>query len=151
MNDPFKHLTGADKLRELEDNSDEVVYKEYEKHLTQDDREEITESLVESIQKVETLSEELKQINKEKKAVISEHKLKTKDEARMLRQGYKFESGKVFIVRDQQAGMAYEYNDKGELIVERKLKPKERQTTIKKLNSLNGTNGNDYYRFFTII
>lgn len=135
MNHPFKDLTGMDRIRALEDNADETQIKTYEKQLDAETREEVASDLVETIQRVDVLTEELKQINKEKKAVISEEKLRLKEKARELRQGYRTETGKVYILREFAEGMAYEYDENGEFIGSRKLKPSERQTTIKQLNT----------------
>lgn len=139
--DPFNGMTGPDRLRAIIDHADEETVKDYEKALTTEDREEISETLVEAIQRVDVLTEELKQIKKEKTAVIDEEKLKVKTSARTLRQGFHQQTGKVYIVRNYEEGTAYEYDAAGDLIMERKLKPKERQTTIRQINPGTGTNG----------
>jgi hypothetical protein len=136
MKDQFKSLTGQALIQALNDNADEVIEKSYQLDLDQEDRDEITETLVNSIQRVQVLEEELKQINKEKKAVISEERLNVSENARTLRQGYTTKTGPVYVMRDQVAGIAYEYDADGVCVLERKLKPKERQlTTIRQMTA----------------
>jgi hypothetical protein len=97
-------------------------------------------SLFERVRKIQTLSEELKEISKTFKDQIKE----LDNEKQILIQEIQFEStserGNLYAMDDQDSGMMAFYDSAGTLVSSRPLKPEERQTSLLTIKK----NGTDY-------
>lgn len=112
----------------------------YTRRLEPEEVAERKTELFEKVRKIQTLSEELKEISKTFKDQIKE----LDNEKQILVQEIQFEStserGNLYAMDDQESGMMAFYDKTGALVSSRPLKPEERQTSLLTIKK----NGTDY-------
>jgi len=118
----------------LEDNAEEVVNTSYTKHLSEDDLIEKRELLADKVIESKTMADEAKSIAdsfKERLKPVKELVQKTATEIKLKAEE---RHGKIYRMFDYESKMVGEYDEQGDLILERRMKPSEMQTKIKTLH-----------------
>lgn len=134
MENLYQDLPPEKRIQILEDNAYKVEEGKYSKKLNEDElnlkREALTDNYI-----------QLNDLEDQKKAFVDTIKLQQKpliDENKELLQevktGVTIQDGILYLHDDQEAGMMHIYNELGEWIDSRRLRPDERQTNIFSIN-----------------
>lgn len=120
----------VEKVRLLRDNCDEFEETVYVKPLSQEDLDIKHEQLADNCIGVNTLEEELKGIKAQFKGKIEPLKAERLTLLRQIKTRQEETEGKLFHFNDQADGMRYSFDESGELVSSRRLRPDEKQTRI---------------------
>lgn len=122
------HITDpAEKLRLLKDNCDEAEDTSYVKPLSQEELDVKRESLADNCIEQARLEEELKEIKTAYKDKIDPIKEDNKVLCHQIKTRQEDATGKLFHFNNHDDGMRYTYDENGELVGTRRLKPEEKQ------------------------
>lgn len=120
----------AEKLRLLRDNCDEFEETTYVKPLSQEELDVKHEQLADNCIEVNALEETLKGVKAEFKGKIEPMKAERSTLLRQIKTRQEEATGKLFHFNNHDDGMRYTYDENGELVSSRRLRPDEKQKRI---------------------
>ena len=120
----------AEKFRLLKDNCDEAEDKSYVRNLTQEELDIKHEQLADNCIEVNTLNEELKAIKAQYKGKTEPLMAERSQLLRQIKTRQEEASGKLFHFFNHDDGMRYTYDESGDLVESRRLRPEEKQKRI---------------------
>lgn len=126
----LRSLSREDRIALLKGHSMKVVNEYYEKYLSPEEisasKEKFTEDSIKARIKIEKFKE-IEGVHKAEMKVINEE---LNENLHIIRNGSRTMLGDLFYIDDQENKRMYIYNEDGELIDERALRPDERQTRM---------------------
>lgn len=124
------NISAQERVQVLKNNADHIEETTYEKDLTQDELDAKREEFVDNSIKVSTLEDELNEVKATYKGKIEPVKLHNK----ILQQEVKTKKQKVkgvlFHMANHDTGYMETYEDTGEMIASRRLRPDEKQARL---------------------
>lgn len=120
----------VEKTRLLRDNCDEFEETVYVKPLSQDELDIKHEQLADNCIEVNTLEETLKGVKAEFKGKIEPLKAERGTLLRQIKTRQEETQGKLFHFNNHDDGMRYTYDENGDLVSSRRLRPDEKQKRI---------------------
>lgn len=130
MENLYQDLPPEKRIQILEDNAYNIEEGKYAKKLTEDELNIKRETLTENYIKLNDLEEEKKsfvdRIKLQQKPLIDDNKELLQE----VKTGVSIQEGILYMHDDQENGMMNIYNELGEWIDSRRLRPDERQTKI---------------------
>lgn len=120
----------VEKVRLLRDNCDEREETTYVKPLSQEELDVKHEQLADNCIEVNTLEETLKGIKAEFKGKIEPIKAERSILLRQIKTRQEEATGQLFHFNNHDDGMRYTYDENGELVSSRRLRPEEKQKRI---------------------
>ena len=124
----FKNHTEAEKKQMLQDNCFDTEVGTYVRPLTEEDIAVRKDTLAENYNKIGTLTAELDMIKSEYKGKIDPLKHEMAIVADEIKSRNTEENGTLYMFKDEDGGMMGYYDEKGELVNSRRLRPDEKQT-----------------------
>lgn len=121
----------------LEGVADRIEEKNYVKPLTEEELLESKNQYFENLISLKNLEGELKEIQEEYKEKMKPLKGVIQTLLGRVKMGVSEEKGNVYTIFDYEKGRAGEYAEDGSLILERSLRPDEKQTTIHSIKQSN--------------
>lgn len=120
----------AEKLRLLRDNCDEREETTYVKPLSQEELDIKRESLADNCIELARLDDELKEIKSDYKGKMDPMKDDNKTLCQQIKTRQEEATGQLFHFNNHDDGMRYTYDENGELVSSRRLRPDEKQKRI---------------------
>lgn len=130
----FENATQNERLELLKANARTIETEMVRVHFSEDDLSEMKSRLSESSIIKNDLEIEKKDLTTDLNLKIKEQKGTIKGLLGYLKLKYEEQSQEVFLFDDQEAGMMLTYNNQGEPIASRRLRPAEKQTRIVDFN-----------------
>lgn len=131
----FPELTGNDLIIALRDNSDDMESRTYYRQLTDEElavkKDELSNNMIEIARAEDAFAVK----KSEHKAIIDPLAKGNKVLLSHIKTRQVEEYGTLYKIVDQDEGMTGFYNEKGELMESRRIRPDERQTTLRALNT----------------
>lgn len=124
------NATPQERTQALESHADSVKDGIYFKKLEQEEIDELRELYVEKDMKLDDLEEQKKTYLAELKSEQDPIKNEIKDLRKMIRTGQREILGKVYNVPDYPNKLMIQYNEYGEFLGSRRLRPEERQQNV---------------------
>ena len=124
------HLPADERKWMLRENAVKIEQGSYYKPLAEDEKAANKDKLSENMQSVEDLEEQKKAFMDELNANLKSIKTANKSLLYQLRTGQKQCTGEQYMIPDHESGMMHIYDEDGELISSRRLRPDERQARI---------------------
>lgn len=124
----FKDETAEQRLQMLQDNCYDTESGSYVRPLTEDDIAVRKDTLADNYNKIGTLTAELDLIKAEYKGKIEPLKQEMAIVADEIKSRTTEHNGTLYMFKDDESGMMGYYDDKGELVNSRRLRPDEKQT-----------------------
>lgn len=131
----YQDLSPEDRLNTIQamsEGSEEMVYT---KNLSREELDEYRENLTDSMVKIDQLESEFKMVKEEHAARIKPLKADNSFLLGIIKRRAIDITEQCYLIPDYDGGMMEYYNANGELVHSRRLKPEERQTSIKSLKS----------------
>jgi hypothetical protein len=129
----FKDKSPAERLQLLIDNCASRETQNVKVFFSEDDLAEMKSRLSEISITKDALEDDLKELSGDLRKKIKTEGAAIKGLLRYLKDKYEEQAQEVFNFDDQDAGLMLTYNKSGELLSTRKLRPDERQTSIRSL------------------
>lgn len=126
----FPELSPPERLRAMRDNADKVEETQYYVPLTQDQLDSKREALTDNLIKVSQLEDELNNIKDGFKLQIDPMKKANKTLLVEVKTRQELKQGQLFHFANHVDSMMETYDELGQLISSRRLRPDENQTTI---------------------
>lgn len=120
----------VEKQRLLRDNCDDYEETTYVKPLSQEELDVKHEQLADNCIEVNALEETLKGVKAEFKGKIEPMKAERSTLLRQIKTRQEEATGKLFHFNNHDDGMRYTYDENGELVSSRRLRPEEKQKRI---------------------
>lgn len=121
----------AERVRFLEDNCDRVLKNyPYIRRLSEDELQNLAVEMGENAVQIEVIEDRKREVMAEFKAEMDPFKDRNKVILKSLRSRVEEERGTVYEFRDFDDGKVYVFNNRGEKIESRRLRPDERQGSI---------------------
>jgi hypothetical protein len=120
----------GEKLRLLRDNCDDYEETTYVKPLSQEELDIKHEQLADNCIEVNTLEETLKGVKAEFKGKIEPLKSDRSTLLRQIKTRQEEATGKLFHFNNHDEGMRITYDEQGEMVSSRRLRPDEKQKRI---------------------
>ncbi|MNE02795.1 hypothetical protein D3C80_952770 [compost metagenome] len=130
----FPELSGADLDAALRSIADGIDTDTYTKKLTEEELADRKDTLTDLTISVSMLEDELKEHSKEIKDTIKPKKAKSKQLMKEIKAKSVVITGKLYKIIDEVNGQVGFYESTGELVNQRRLRPDERQLTIRSIN-----------------
>jgi hypothetical protein len=131
----YEGRTPSEKLQLLTDNCASKEQQLVKVYFSEDDLAEMKSRLSEHAIQEDDLKDELKELSAGLRARIKEQSATIKGLLRYIKDKYEEQLQDVFHFDDQENGLMLTYNCEGALINSRRLRPNERQTSIRNLNN----------------
>jgi hypothetical protein len=123
--------TAAERLQALKNNADNIEENaSYERDLTDEELDAKRETFVDNSINVSKLEDELNAYKKAYKGKIEPIKIINKGLQFEIKTKRTTEKGTLYHLANQESGYMETYNEAGELIGKRRLRPEERQTRL---------------------
>lgn len=123
--------TPIERLQALKNHADKIEENaSYERDLTDEELDAKRETFVDNSISVSKLEDELNAYKKTYKGKIEPLKIVNKGLQFEIKMKRAMEKGTLFHLANQESGYMETYNEKGELIGKRRLRPDERQTRL---------------------
>ncbi len=135
----FKNLPPVERVSALRANAVEAYHKNVVRDFSEEDLDEMKSRLSEVSIVLNDTEIEKAEANKEINLRIKTEKLKRSTLLKDLKNKYYESQEQVFDIDDQENGNMLTFDGEGNLLSTRRLTPKEKQTSIKHLNT--GTDG----------
>lgn len=133
-NQIFEGKSNEERLQLLADNCKSKEVQLVKIYFSEDDLAEMKSRLSERSIEKDALEDELKELSKDLRSKIKIESVGIKGLLTHLKNKFEEQSQEVFNFDDQENGVMLTYNNQGELIGSRKLRPNERQTSILNLH-----------------
>lgn len=122
--------TPEERVRALEEHADSIKDGIYFKKLEQEELDELHELYVEKDMKLDDMKEQKKAYLAELKLEQEPIKNEIKDLRKMIRTGQREIVGKIYNIPDYPNKLMVQYNEFGEFLGSRRLRPEERQQNV---------------------
>ncbi len=126
-----ENLHGEELKDWLETNASTTKEDEYTRYLTPEELIEKNAEYVKTGMQHDVISEEFADVRKGYTSRLKTCKTEIKNLSKIIRRKAVQEFGPIFIFRDDDKGRIIEYTATGQLIVDRRMTPEDRQTIIK--------------------
>lgn len=123
-------LTVQERLQILRNNADEVEQTTYDKDLTQEELDAKREQFVDNSIQISSLEDELNEQKTKYKAKIDPIKLVNKTLQQEVKTKKQKVKGTLFHMANHESGFMETYDEAGELIATRRLRPDEKQARL---------------------
>lgn len=124
-------VSSEERLLILRNNADKVEQTDYEKELTEDELIAKREEFVDNSIAISKLEDELAEKKKEYKNKIEPVKLVNRGLQQEIKTKKKWVKGQLFHMADQVNSMMETWDETGELVSSRRLRPDEKQVRMK--------------------
>lgn len=123
-----------DRIHNLEAMAYSIEEGTYLKHLSSEELETKREQLTDNVIKAADLDEKKKAYVDSIKAELKPLSIERRSLMAVLKTKHEEVEGKIYHIDDQEEGVMNSFNENGEFINSRRLRPEERQTTIFSIN-----------------
>jgi hypothetical protein len=130
----FQDQPLEERRRILRDSADKIEETTYLKPLSEDELSVRREAFTEGSIKLGQMEDELEEVKEKYKEKMKPLKDQNKEVLYELKHRQAAVTGPLFLIADHDEGMMGTYDENGELISSRKLRPEEKQLTINHLS-----------------
>lgn len=123
-------LSKSERIQNLEAMAYAIEEGKYFKKLSAEEIEQKREIFTENVIQISDLNDKKKELINEIKNEIKPLSVENKSLMESIRTKQEEVEGKIYLVDDQENGMMHSYDEMGELINSRRLRPNEKQTSI---------------------
>lgn len=123
-------LSKTERIHNLEAMAYAIEEGKYFKKLSVEEVEQKREIFTENVIQISDLNDKKKELINEIKNEIKPLSIENKSLMEAIRTKQEEVEGKIYLVDDQENGMMHSYDEMGELITSRRLRPNEKQTSI---------------------
>lgn len=126
----YPEMPADQRLQMLRDNADSIEQTTYERSLTQDELDSKLESLANNLIDIQKEDEILDKAKEEHKSKVKPIKLQNGQLLREIKTRKAEFDGTLFHFADHDTGFMHTYDETGEMIGSRRLRPEERQARL---------------------
>lgn len=123
-------LSKSERIQNLEAMAYAIEEGKYFKKLSAEEIDQKREIFTENVIQISDLNDKKKELINEIKNEIKPLSVENKSLMESIRTKQEEVEGKIYLVDDQENGMMHSYDEMGELINSRRLRPNEKQTSI---------------------
>jgi len=126
----LKSLSANERLQHLQTNAHSIDEGKYSRAISADEKTVLRERHTDNSIKLSDLKEEFDEVKKAYKENIEPFVLENKVMLAEIRTSQRFEKGTLYHLANHESGFMESYNQDGELISTRKLRPDEKQAGL---------------------